>query len=144
MHLFTWRNFQVYPFKARIIFIKWKAWFFNDNLWYCRIYGTYRTSYFPLLCYYTNFFDIKRLLSKTFCHFSSLQELYTSSISQVLKKVIAWWRFIDNFFSFILLAKKKIFPLHRYQKCHLRTSIKYFLVMWSLYNIRFKLWYFCN
>ena len=94
-------------------------------------------SFFPLHSHYSNFFDIKRLLSKTFCHFSK-KKLYISSISQVFRKVIAWRRFIDIFF-FILPAKQKMISfLNILILCHLRFSDRTF----NFYANRFHVFSF--
>ena len=74
-------------------------------IWYLLI------SYFPLHCHYSNFFDIKRLLSQTFLPLQHEGVLYNSCVSQVLGKVIAPMRFIDNFLIHCKQSKKRYFKM---------------------------------
>ena len=74
-------------------------------IWYLLI------SYFPLHCHYSNFFDIKRLLSQTFLPLQHEGVLYNSCVSQVLGKVIAPMRFIDNFLIYYKQSKKRYFKM---------------------------------
>ena len=85
-------------------------------------YGTY-TQAFSIAQPLQQFFSILNVsYLKLFCHFSA-KKLYISSISQVFRKVIAWRRFIDNFFFFILQAKQKMISfLNILILCHLRFS----------------------
>ena len=62
-------------------------------------------------CHYSNFFDIKRLLSQTFLPLQHEGVLYNSCVSQVLGKVIAPMRFIDNFLIYCKQSKKRYFKM---------------------------------
>ena len=94
---------------------------------------------FPLHSHYSNFYSILNVsYLKLFCHFST-KKLYISSISQVFKKVIAWRRFIDNFFFFLLPAKQKMISfLNILILCHLRFSDRTF----NFYANRFHVFSF--
>ena len=74
-------------------------------IWYLLI------SYLPLHCHYSNFFYIKRLLSQTFLPLQHEGVLYNSCVSQVLGKVIAPMRFIDNFLIHCKQSKKRYFKM---------------------------------